>query len=519
MKHTLKIALLFATILLFVFGGCQRQTIDGSIITSTTTSECTHVKVIDPAIAATCTDVGFTQGSHCKLCNKIFEEQKALPALGHTEVIIEEKAPTCTEAGSTQGIECSVCKDVLILPTITAPLGHTPITDVQIDPTCTQNGLSEGSHCSVCNDVLVVQVPIEAHGHHVETRVGQAPTCTKDGFSDSTFCKICNETLSNSVVIKATGHKETTIKAVAATCAKTGLTEGKRCSVCNIVTVSQKSVEKTPHIYKNQYKCDCGDYFEDAKIVILSQNVRCANDGNNKNISDRAPRFKQLVEKYSPDLIGTQETTATWNNYFKTYFSSKYGMVGCSRDGKNAQTGEWGTILYRLDRFQLIDSGDFWLSSTPNKVSRVSGSNCNRICTWALLKDKVTGKTFVFANTHLDHGTDAVRDQQIKYLFSGLSDYINKYPIYITGDFNATPDSNVYAITANKLLDARTTALEDRSTVQYTFDSYGTKFPGKVIDYCFYSNHSEALFYQVLNDKFGGFVSDHYGVLSQFIIK
>jgi endonuclease/exonuclease/phosphatase family metal-dependent hydrolase len=247
--------------------------------------------------------------------------------------------------------------------------------------------------------------------------------------------------------------------------------------------------------------------------------MRYANDGNGNNISDRAPRFKQLVEMYNPDIIGTQETTALWNSYFKSYFSGIYGMVGCSRDGVNATSGEWGTILYRLDRFDLLDSGNFWLTSTPDKVSRVTGAKCNRICTWALLRDKLTGEVFVMANTHLDHSTDAVRFLQIQYLFDGLADKISKYPIYLTGDFNATPNSSVYMEATTTLKDAGVTAKLNTSTISYTFDSYGTKNPGSRIDYCFYNDRSTALWYKVLNEQFGGYVSDHYGLIAQFVIK
>lgn len=314
-------------------------------------------------------------------------------------------------------------------------------------------------------------------------------------------------------------HTEVIDPAVAATCTEEGLTEGRHCSVCKEVIVAQEVIPAKDHVYENNYKCACGLYLEDAKIVVMSQNVRCNNDGTNKNISDRAPRFKLLVEKYAPDIIGTQETTATWNQYFKSYFKDTYGMVGCSREGKTATSGEWGTILYRLDRFELLDSGDFWLSSTPNKVSRVSGSKCNRICTWALLKDKVTDKTFVMANTHLDHSTDQVRRQQINFLFAGLSDLIEQYPIFLTGDFNATPDSIVYDAADDLLLDARVDAAEDRSSIKYTFDSYGTLNPGKLIDYCFYNDKSDALWYKVANEQFGGYVSDHYGIVSEFILK
>lgn len=314
-------------------------------------------------------------------------------------------------------------------------------------------------------------------------------------------------------------HKAVIDPAVAATCQAEGLTEGSHCSVCNEVLKKQEITPITDHSYISDYKCDCGLYLEDAKITVLSQNILCSNAGSGNDVADRAPRFDRLVKKYAPDLIGTQEVTATWNNYFRSYFGNEYEMVGCSRDGKNATTGEWGTILYRKDRFELLDNGDFWLTSTPDVVSKVRGSGCNRICTWALLKDKVTGKTLVFANTHLDHLNSAVRNQQVRYLLEGIEDFVGVYPVYLTGDFNAVPGSKAYTLVTNVFSDARTTALEGAGDTSSTFDDLGLELPGKIIDYCLYDDKSEALLYKVINESFDGRVSDHFGVLAEFIIK
>ena len=89
-------------------------------------------------------------------------------------------------------------------------------------------------------------------------------------------------------------------------------------------------------------------------ISVMSQNVRCADDGGKNDIADRKVRLKQLVEDYSPDLLGTQEVTKTWMGIFEDYFGQTYGMVGCSRDGVNATSGEWNTILYKKERFDLV---------------------------------------------------------------------------------------------------------------------------------------------------------------------
>jgi len=84
-------------------------------------------------------------------------------------------------------------------------------------------------------------------------------------------------------------------------------------------------------------------------------------------------------------------------------------MVGCSRDGEGKESGEWNTILYRKERFDLVSSGTFWLTDTPNTISKLEGITYNRICTWAVLKDKVANIEIMLCNTHLDHQSDEAR--------------------------------------------------------------------------------------------------------------
>lgn len=256
----------------------------------------------------------------------------------------------------------------------------------------------------------------------------------------------------------------------------------------------------------------------DHSIKILTQNLSCGDDPNGNSVAVRTRRFRKQFAEYKPDLVGTQEATYSWNQFLKSYCGKDYGMVGCSRDGREATTGEWGTILYRKDRFELLDSDTVWLSDTPNEVSKVEGAYHLRICTWALLKDLQTGETILFANTHLDNSNDTVRNEQMNIMLAYLEDRVGKYPFYLTGDFNYQVDSVPYQTATENLMDSHKTAWSDLSTENRTFHDYKEEY-GLEIDFIFHNDKTTPIQYEIISKDYGGRVSDHFGVIAEFIIE
>ncbi len=206
-----------------------------------------HTEVTDQRVEPTCTKTGLTEGTHCSVCGEVLTAQKEIPAKGHSEVIDEGTEPTCTKPGLTEGKHCSVCNEVLVAQKEIPANGHTEVINEGVKPTCTKPGLTEGKHCSVCNEVLTAQKEIPANGHTevIDERV--EPTCTKAGLTEGKHCSACSEVLTAQEEIPALGHTEVTDQRVEPTCTKTGLTEGTHCSVCGEVLTAQKEIPAKGH--------------------------------------------------------------------------------------------------------------------------------------------------------------------------------------------------------------------------------------------------------------------------------
>ena len=197
----------------------------------------------------------------------------------------------------------------------------------------------------------------------------------------------------------------------------------------------------------------------------------------------------------------------------------EYTAIGVGReDGK--EKGEYSPILFKKDKFTLIKSGYFWLSQTPEKPSKGWDAACERIATWAQLKDKATGKKFFVLNTHFDHIGTIARQESVKLIQNKTAELSEGLPQIVMGDFNANPESSVVQeiISPTKaitLLDSKKIA----SLVygpDWSFHDFG-RIPFEdrpLIDYIFISKNIKVLKYAVLAETLNeNFLSDHAPVL------
>ena len=253
---------------------------------------------------------------------------------------------------------------------------------------------------------------------------------------------------------------------------------------------------------------------ESEGLKVMSYNIRIgsANDGTN-SWHLRYQATEKMLKDQSPDVFGVQEALEYQVRYIKEMCG--YESVGVGReDGK--KEGEFMSIFWNKKKVSMVKWGTFWLSETPKKPSMGWDAACFRTATWALMKDKKTGKKFYFVNTHLDHKGKEAQKNGLKLIVERIAE-INPegYPMVLTGDFNIEPDNANLTELDQKMQSTRKIAA--RTDSHDTFNGWGK---GKgIIDYIYVSGFSSCPEYQTVTKKYDNrkFISDHYPVTATLI--
>lgn len=251
---------------------------------------------------------------------------------------------------------------------------------------------------------------------------------------------------------------------------------------------------------------DITETTEPPTVRIMSYNVRYGEYYNRFRI------VPQLIGEYMPDSVGIQECTFEWYLTIKG-FLPEYEFIGVGRDtgDRSTKSGEMSAVLFRKDKYKLIDSGTFWISETPDEVSFGWDAACRRICTWVILENKKTGEQYAHVNTHLDHvgpearlyGSRMVRDFALSF----------DMPTVLTGDFNFKKNTELYnGVIETGLRDSQD--LAEVSDSGKTFHGYNGGIEGDPIDFIFVNNRiSGVTKYKIVRDTYNNkYSSDHYPI-------
>lgn len=257
---------------------------------------------------------------------------------------------------------------------------------------------------------------------------------------------------------------------------------------------------------------------EQNTLTALTYNIRYDNPGDGEDAWPKRRDFLAgQLRFHAPDIFGIQEGLHSQVAYLSEQLPD-YERVGVGRDdGK--QGGEYSALFFLKKRFRLLASGTFWLSETPDTVSKGWDAALPRICTFAHLRDSFSGKNLWVFNTHFDHiGREARRRSAELILLKIKEKNTKNEPVILTGDFNAEPGKEPIGVLTRELRDTRSVSEEPPFGPEGTFNAFKFHEPvRRRIDYIFCTSDLTVRQYAVLSDSRDcHYPSDHLPVLARF---
>jgi endonuclease/exonuclease/phosphatase family metal-dependent hydrolase len=253
-------------------------------------------------------------------------------------------------------------------------------------------------------------------------------------------------------------------------------------------------------------------------LKVMSFNIRygTARDGDD-HWDKRKDFLLDVIMSFDPDILGTQETLGFQADHLAENLKG-YGMLGVGRDdGK--KKGEYVAVYYKADRFEVVDSGHFWLSEKTDVPGSVSwDSSLTRMSTWLKFKDKKNGgREFMFLNTHWDHRGQQARVESGKLMRKWADEKAKGRPLIITGDFNtdagSPPYESLMGAGDDRLIDTFRHVHPEKKGPEGTFHGFKGTRDSDRIDWILCSKHftpTDAAI--VYTEKNGRYPSDHYPV-------
>ncbi len=260
---------------------------------------------------------------------------------------------------------------------------------------------------------------------------------------------------------------------------------------------------------------------EPTPLTVMTFNIRygTADDGPDRWERRRAPVF-DVIRDAGPDIVALQEALRFQLDELRANLIG-YQELGVGRDD-GGTNGEYAAILYRVERFEVLAHGTFWFSETPGVPGSMGwGARLPRICTWARLLDRDSGRSLYIYNVHLDHEAQESRERSAALLVERIRGIPDRDPVIVAGDFNAGEDNSAMRIIRGE---DRTAGprLRDSYRVLYpddaeagTFNGFHGATSGPKIDGVFVSDGWSVEAAAIVRTSRGGrYPSDHFPVVA-----
>jgi len=204
-------------------------------------------------------------------------------------------------------------------------------------------------------------------------------------------------------------------------------------------------------------------------IKLMTYNLKFASPTYEPSWEVRREMQLDLIRKYDPDIIGTQEGLKEQIDFLEEHLPD-YVMVGEGRKG--GDDDEHMAVFYKREKFRLRELQSFQLSETPEIIG--SGPEINpRMVTWVRLamidispEGKIgrypqnyrghwenTQEFYVFNTHYFDSRRDSLARLNASKLILERVNSLNRFgswtaerPVFLMGDFNCRPGSAPYKV-------------------------------------------------------------------------
>lgn len=242
------------------------------------------------------------------------------------------------------------------------------------------------------------------------------------------------------------------------------------------------------------------------KFVLATYNIRLKSEvdvNRGDGWKQRCPYLTNLIRFHGFEIFGTQEGFLDQLEDIKANLPG-YEYIGVGRDdGK--KKGEHSAIFYDTNKFELLESGNFWLSPTPDRPGLGWDAACVRICTWGVFKIKGTKFKFVYYNLHMDHIGVVARAESAKMILNKIKEDKHELPAILSGDFNINQDNDGFKLIDNSgILNDSYRVAKFRYINMSTFNDFHPEGLGlnERIDHIFVTKHFTVEKYGELTDVY-----------------
>ena len=270
---------------------------------------------------------------------------------------------------------------------------------------------------------------------------------------------------------------------------------------------------------------------EDGSIMIMSANIRRQEKIFNFKREDmgshrwykRAEPYLQNIAAVQPDILGAQEVQPGQYEFLIEHLRGYAGVV-TYRDNMGDRS-ESCPIFYSTKRFDLLDSGTFWLSDTPDKMSKFEDSDAIRIATFVKLRDKANGMVIAVFNSHPDWSGVNARIKQLAVVAQKAKE-IDADKVVVLGDLNSDrtlPGGNqgLASLEVDFLKDSKAfdTIVENQYGDGATYNGYGFDPEAPMaLDYIFLPTTTNVIKVGRVDKRYNGvYPSDHYPIYAKVI--